>query len=219
MAAAAPLPPLPGLEWPRVPILLSKLVRWIVTLCAAAVLSAVALNFILARADRSARTVQRSPVATLSMIAFFIGVYELIHYRIGAVAIPWPTLRAGMSILGALLVVAGCAVNLAGRFSLGANWADHVTLYAGQRLVTRGVYALVRHPLYASLIWMFCGAGLAYANIAVLTATALLFVPAMYYRAAQEERALAQAFPEYADYRRRVGMLFPRLPQRRQPRR
>jgi protein-S-isoprenylcysteine O-methyltransferase Ste14 len=198
------------------PDLLHQLVPWIITLCAAAVLSAVALNFLFAGASGEARAVQRSPVATLSMVVFFTGVYGLIHYRIGAVAIPWPTLRAGLSLPGALLVVAGCAVNLAGRFSLGANWADQVTLYASQQLVTRGVYALVRHPLYASLIWMFCGAGLAYANIAVLAATALLFIPAMYYRAAQEERALARAFPEYADYRRRVGMLFPRLPQRRQ---
>lgn len=191
--------------------LLEQLAPWVTSLCAAAVLSAVAVNFILAARGGQTRAVQRSPVATATMIAFFLGIYELIHWRIGVVTIPWPALRTALLLAGQLLVVAGCLLNLAGRFSLGANWADQATLYAGQRLVTTGAYALVRHPLYASLTWMFFGAALAYANAAALGATLLVFLPAMYWRAGLEERLLAQAFPEYAAYRRRVGMLFLRL--------
>jgi protein-S-isoprenylcysteine O-methyltransferase Ste14 len=185
---------------------------WATTLCAAAVLSAVAANFLAARRLGATRTVARSPVATAAMIAFFIGIYELIHWRVGVIAIPWPALETVLLGCGLLLVLTGTVVNIAGRFALGANWADQATLYESQQLVTSGMYAVVRHPLYASLCWMFLGAALCYANLAALAATVLVFIPAMYWRAGLEERLLAGAFPaEYAAYQRRVGMLFPRV--------
>jgi protein-S-isoprenylcysteine O-methyltransferase Ste14 len=189
---------------------------WITTLCAAAVLAAVAANFALAARSGRARDVRRSPVATLTMVAFFIGIFELIHLRLGVVPIAWPGAQAALMLAGMALVVLGAAVNIAGRFYLGRNWADQATVYAAQRLVTSGVYGIVRHPLYASLSWMFLGAGLAYANAAALLATVVLFIPAMYFRAGLEERLLMQAFPEYAQYQRRVGMLFPQVRRTRQ---
>jgi protein-S-isoprenylcysteine O-methyltransferase Ste14 len=74
-----------------------------------------------------------------------------------------------------------------------------------------GMFRLVRHPLYASLIWMFLGASLAYLNWVALSITLLIFLPAMAWRASQEEQLLAQSFPAYAAYRRRTGMFFPKL--------
>jgi protein-S-isoprenylcysteine O-methyltransferase Ste14 len=116
-----------------------------------------------------------------------------------------------LTLAGLALVVGGCLLNLAGRVALGENWADHVTLYADQRLVTRGAYRIVRHPLYASLVWMFYGAALIYSDVAALAANTLVFVPMMAVRARREERLLEAEFPDYAAYRARVGMLFPRL--------
>jgi protein-S-isoprenylcysteine O-methyltransferase Ste14 len=196
--------------------LLAGVLPWVATLCAAAVLSAVAANFALAARYGQARQVQRSPVATATMVAFFIGIYELVHLRLGVVPIPWPGIQAALMLTGMALLVIGAAVNITGRFNLGRNWADQATVYDEQQLVTTGAYGVVRHPLYASLIWMFLGASLAYANAAALLATALLFIPAMYYRAGLEERLLRQAFPDYAAYQRRVGMLFPQVRRTRQ---
>lgn len=191
--------------------LLAKALPWVATLSAAAVLAAVAANFALAARSGQARQVQRSPVATLTMVAFFIGIYELLHLRLGAVSVPWPGAQAFLMLAGMALLVTGAGVNIAGRFNLGRNWADQATVYTEQRLVTTGVYGVVRHPLYASLSWMFLGAGLAYANAAALIASVAVFIPAMYYRAGLEERLLKQVFPEYAAYQGRVGMLFPRI--------
>ena len=106
------------------------------------------------------------------------------------------------------LIVLGCGVNIAGRLNLGRNWANQVTIYEDQRLVTGVVYRLVRHPLYASLIWMFYGASLVYANVAAALANTLVFVPFMIYRARQEEKLLLKEFKDYAAYRARVGMFF-----------
>lgn len=183
-------------------------------LCTAAVLLAVAVNFALRRDQPEVERRLTSPVATLSMLAFLAAFLLLLRLRLGVVPLPPGPLRQALVLLGLGLVVTGCAVNLLGRAALGGNWADPVTLYRDQTLVRHGVFALVRHPLYASLVWMFVGGSLLFRNLAALAATLLVFLPAMVYRARQEEVLLASRFPEYQAYRRRVGMLFPRLPGR-----
>lgn len=188
--------------------------KWVVPVCATIVLTAVAANFALA-GDGGVKQRKRSPVATGSMLGFLVIVYAVIHRHVGEFRTPSADAAAGLSAVGAALVIVGCIVNVLGRLRLGRNWANQVTVYEEHTLVRRGVFGLVRHPLYASLIWMFAGAGLVYWNWAALAATALVFVPAMYYRATQEERLLSQQFPEYVEYQRSVGMLVPRFGARR----
>lgn len=197
------------LEWIR-------LVAAVVTASAAAVVAAaVAFNFFEAgRARRAPEYRQRSAVATGTMAAFFVTLWALLRFGVGAVSVHRPLLSAFLGLLGALMVVAGAVVNVAGRAHLGGGWANQVTVYVDHRLVTDGVFGLVRHPLYGSLVWMALGAAIEFTNPIAALAVALVFVPMMVFRARQEERALEVRFPEYAGYRQRVGMLFPR-PRRR----
>jgi protein-S-isoprenylcysteine O-methyltransferase Ste14 len=182
--------------------------------CVAVVLAAAIWNHLSVRAaGRVAERVQ-SPIATASMLAFFALVVVLLNEHVGAVVLP-AGLRSAAMLVGLALLVAGAVVNVAGRLQLGRNWADHVTIYRDQQLVQRGVYGLVRHPLYASLTWMFVGAALVFRNAAALGATLAIFLPATIIRARQEERLLAARYPEYADYCRRVGMLLPLLGARK----
>ena len=191
------------------------IVEKLVVLCVAAVLAAVAWNFLRARLSGQVAERQRSPVATGTMLLFTFGVYLLIHNHIGVLQVQLePAIIIPVMCLGLLLMVVGCIVNLLGRLRLGRNWANQVTVYEDQTLVTGGVFGVVRHPLYASLIWMFYGAGLIYLNYAALLATTVIFVPAMYFRAKQEEKLLAAQFPEYAAYRQRVGMFVPKFQRR-----
>jgi len=184
----------------------------LISLSAAAVLSAVAMNFVLARLSPAhVRHVRKSPVATLSMLGFFVGIYLLVHYRILTLDLEFGPARPILIIIGSLMVVTGAIVNILGRFSLGRNWANQVTVYESQRLVDTGVFALVRHPLYASLVWMFTGAAVVYLNLAALAATYLVFLPMVYYRARQEETLLLDELPGYRDYMQRVGMFWPRI--------
>jgi protein-S-isoprenylcysteine O-methyltransferase Ste14 len=80
--------------------------------------------------------------------------------------------------------------------------------YTPPRFATPWPYRVVRHPLYVGWLTVFWAAP-------TMTAAHLLFAVGMtvYILGAirWEERDLVAAHPEYADYRRRVPMLLPRL--------
>lgn len=181
--------------------------RLIVTFCAVSVLTAVFINFQLARHSHSVRSERPSLVRTGSMLAFFGIIYLLIRFRVGVYEIS--VIGFPLGIAGLALVVLGAAVNIIGRFDLGRNWGNQVIIYQDHTLVNQGVYRWVRHPLYAGLIWMFVGASLVFQNWAALLATLVIFVPAMVHRGRLEEIALLAQFPDYAEYRQRTGMFLP----------
>lgn len=175
------------------------------------VFAAVARNFASASKSRSIADRRPSIVGTVSMLGFFACAYLLIKFHVGVIAIDDDHARIFIELIGAALMAAGCIVNLLGRLVLGQNWANQATMYEDQTLITKGVFSVARHPLYASLIWMFYGSALLYQNAAAAIATTLIFVPAMYYRAGLEEKLLSSRFPDYETYQKSVGMLFPKL--------
>lgn len=175
--------------------------------CVLSMLAAVVFNFINSGKPRSFSE-RRSPVATASMAAFFVLLYLTIRLRWGAVEIQGLVIFRS---LGLALMAFGTLFNIWGRIFLKTNWADQVRIYDDQQLVTNGPYRIVRHPLYASIIWMFYGAAIAYLNPLAALETSLVFIPAMVYRSNLEERALEEAFGnEYFNYRKNTGRFFPR---------
>jgi protein-S-isoprenylcysteine O-methyltransferase Ste14 len=108
------------------------------------------------------------------------------------------------------MVGVGAVINIWGRILLRNNWANHIKIYAGHTLVRRGIYRVVRHPLYASIILMLLGGSVLWQNYLSALATVVFFIPAMVYRAKQEERLLREHFPDYAAYQQQAGMFFPK---------
>jgi protein-S-isoprenylcysteine O-methyltransferase Ste14 len=83
-------------------------------------------------------------------------------------------------------------------------------LYADHQLVTRGPFALVRHPMYLGLISAALGSLLLYQTWTALAYA--LFAPFVLLRARREELALSAEFGEqWREYCRRVPAFFPRL--------
>ncbi|KRQ90982.1 methyltransferase family protein [Bradyrhizobium valentinum] len=72
-----------------------------------------------------------------------------------------------------------------------------------QRVISRGPYAFVRHPMYSGVMLYFLGISLllgSWWGVAFAPVFALLFA----IRARIEERALVEGLPDYADYAARV---------------
>jgi protein-S-isoprenylcysteine O-methyltransferase Ste14 len=163
------------------------------------------------RQGRAEVASERSWVETGTMTAFFAVYYVVIRFGVTALPIGAPA-RTLMIVAGMALIAAGVAVNLWGRVELKSAWANQIKVYEGQELITGGPFRWVRHPLYASLTWVFVGGSLIYANALSLVLTLLVFVPMMYVRARREDAALAGVFgQQYRQYKARTGMFLPRL--------
>jgi protein-S-isoprenylcysteine O-methyltransferase Ste14 len=82
-----------------------------------------------------------------------------------------------------------------------------IQMERGQRIVTTGPYAIVRHPMYGGAIFFLLGTPLLLGSF-----YGLAFVPPLVIllaiRAILEERALADRFPEYAPYSQRTKYRF-----------
>ncbi len=176
-----------------------------------AVLVAILIDFAEFQKREQVKKEKKSVVETGTMLMFFFGFYAILRTGAGRIALEFSPLKIILMVSGALLVITGCAVNVRGRLDLGRNWGNQIKIYGDHTFVTGGMYRLVRHPLYASLVWMFLGASLIYQNWLALAAALFIFIPFMRYRARQEEELLAREFAAYADYRKKVGMFFPKL--------
>jgi protein-S-isoprenylcysteine O-methyltransferase Ste14 len=175
---------------------------------------AIFLNLKNSQTNDKVKKEKKSIVETGSMIGFFVVFYLVIKFRLGVLGYNNLSLRIPLIILCWIVIAIGVYFNVAGRLALGKNWANQVRIYKNQTLVSNGVYRIVRHPLYASLIWMFYAASLIYLNYLAFLLNTFIFVPFMYYRAKQEEGLLEKQFKNYKEYKKSVGMFFPKFPKK-----
>jgi protein-S-isoprenylcysteine O-methyltransferase Ste14 len=111
-------------------------------------------------------------------------------------------------VLAVALFAAAATVGLWGAIVLGRNLTPFPKPDRHAVLVQHGIYGVVRHPLYASVLLAALGWALAWASGPAL---ALALVLSLFFKAKaeREERWLRERFPEYADYARRVPQLIP----------
>src|SRR5467141_540975 len=117
----------------------------------------------------------------------------------------------GVRWLGVVIFAAGGVLRLWPVFVLGHRFSGLVAIQPGHRLVTGGVYAVIRHPSYLGLLGLSLGWGLAFRSwIGVLLT--LLTIPPILARIRAEESLLHAHFgAEYEAYRARTARLIPGL--------
>jgi methanethiol S-methyltransferase len=122
-------------------------------------------------------------------------------------------LYAGFASGWILLLVSTFLINHFDLFGLRQVWLYfRGRPYTDIAFRTPSLYKVVRHPLYVGWLLIFwCAPTMSAAHLlfAVLS-TAYILIAIQF-----EERDLTRAFPEYADYRRRVPMLIPFAARRR----
>jgi protein-S-isoprenylcysteine O-methyltransferase Ste14 len=118
----------------------------------------------------------------------------------------WPGGRA----TGVALMWAGIGLRLWAIFTLGDSFRTSVEVHAGQRVIERGPYRLIRHPSYTGLMLIIAGIGVADGTWASLAVALVLPLPALLRRISVEEEVLLAALGEpYAKYRSRTKRLIP----------
>jgi protein-S-isoprenylcysteine O-methyltransferase Ste14 len=110
---------------------------------------------------------------------------------------------------GVALFLVGGYFGMAGVIALGRNRTAFPQPREGSHLVQHGIYGVVRHPLYTSVMLASLGWGLIWQSGLALMA-ALALIPFFHAKARREERWLREKFPGYAEYRKRVPPFVPR---------
>jgi protein-S-isoprenylcysteine O-methyltransferase Ste14 len=103
------------------------------------------------------------------------------------------------------LVLAGSALCSIALLQLGRSLS---VMPEARRLVTAGLYARIRHPLYLAEAVAAFGALLQYRSAAALSLVAVQLAVQVW-RMREEEKVLLAAFPDYASYRARTARLIP----------
>ena len=110
---------------------------------------------------------------------------------------------------GFAITVLGCAFAVWARLTLGGNWSGRPSLMLGHELITKGPYALARHPIYTGLLMATAGTALALGEWRNLLG-ALFVLAGLLFKMRDEEKIMLDAFPAaYPAYRRRVKALVP----------
>ena len=144
---------------------------------------------------------QRRAPGLYPRFAAVVGTFS----NLGFLLLPPQELSYALYLISLLLLIAGIVFAICALLVLGRSIS---LLPEARRLVTRGPYALVRHPLY--LGEMVAVAGIALQH---LSAWALLLLGLGWafqiQRMKYEELVLSQSFPEYGDYMARTARLVP----------
>ena len=115
----------------------------------------------------------------------------------------------GVRWLGVLLYAAGGVLRLAPVFVLGRRFSGLVAIQPEHRLVSSGLYGIIRHPSYLGLFVLSLGWGLVFRS-GVGVILAVLTLPVVLARIDAEERLLSETFgAEYDAYRARTWRLIP----------
>ena len=111
------------------------------------------------------------------------------------------TLHLGSLVVGVACYVIGLVLFYRSHTDLGTNWSVTLQIRDKHRLITRGVYRRVRHPMYVALLLYAIGQALVVPNWiagpSYVIALAILFTC----RIGVEERMMLEEFgDDYAEY-------------------
>lgn len=150
------------------------------------------------RLDAKEKQAEQGLVVKLSGLMFILGfVAAGLDFRFGVTAMPtWVTVAASVIfILGYAMYGVVMAQN--------EYLSRTVKVEEGQRVIDRGLYSVVRHPMYSASVLMFLAMPLILGSLIAL-AVFLAYPAIIAYRIIGEERLLTSELAGYAEYKTRV---------------
>ena len=117
-----------------------------------------------------------------------------------------------LQVLAVAIAGASVWLTISAVRELGRQWSLKARLIEGHKLVSTGVYGIVRHPIYTAMLGKLIATGLVYSHWIALIAAIILFLIGTRIRTNIEERLLGEAFgDEFNEWKGRVPGLVPFL--------
>lgn len=153
---------------------------------------------LLSRRLRGGPTAEKEPTQKIIMLFTLIGficllVVPAFDFRFG-----WSTVPPWLVVVADILVAIGFYFILL-VYKANTFTSATIELAEGQKVISTGPYAVVRHPMYASALLFLFGTPMAlgsYWGLLALAAT----MPFLIWRLLDEERFLAEKLPGYREY-------------------
>ncbi len=150
------------------------------------------------RLDAKEKENTQKGVVALSGLLFLAGfIIAGLDYRFG-----WSHVPTWLVIVASVILLASYAL-YAEVMRENAYLSRTIEVQEGQKVISTGLYGIVRHPMYAVTIWLFLSIPLVLGSFFSL----LCFLPypiIMAVRILNEEKVLTKGLDGYADYKKKV---------------
>lgn len=144
------------------------------------------------------QSVAQKIIISLSITSFLgLMVFSAFDHRFG-----WSLVPPYVSLAGDGLVALGLLIDLF-VFKENSYGASNIQIFEDQKVISTGLYALVRHPMYSGVLVMVIGTPLALGSYWGLAFLALT-MPILIWRILDEEKTLKKELPGYIEYAQKV---------------
>ncbi len=157
---------------------------------------------LLERRKKFGPAVEQSPAQKIIVLLTLVGVAALLVFPALDRRFGWSHVPVYISLIGDVLI----ALSFLGYYFVfreNSFGGSTIEVVQGQKVISTGPYALVRHPMYAGVLVMVTGVPIALGSwwgLAVLAVT----MPVLIWRILDEEKTLRKDLPGYADYLQKV---------------
>jgi protein-S-isoprenylcysteine O-methyltransferase Ste14 len=143
------------------------------------------------------RPAQKAIISIAFLSFFALAIVSVLDHRLG-----WSDVPAWVSVLGNVLVALGLMIDLR-VFRENSYGASTIEKMEGQRVISTGPYAVMRHPMYVGAVIMVLGVPLALGSYWGLVFM-LIIIPVLMLRILDEEKLLRRELDGYNAYARDV---------------
>jgi protein-S-isoprenylcysteine O-methyltransferase Ste14 len=162
------------------------------------------------RTPKVRRNVDAREFISLGISTAGLGIFPAAYALAGVPAFANYPFHLVPAVAGALIFVAALYLFRRTHKDLGTNWSVTLEVRAEHKLITRGVYNRVRHPMY-SAFWLWAIAqALLLPNWIAGPAGIIGFGTLFFLRVGREEQLMIETFgDEYRNYMKRTARVLP----------
>lgn len=174
---------------------------------------AFAVRFFMWKKPESAPDAKRSNVSIIGIILQGLGfglVWSLCRELFSPLISEQFSVNLILQVLVIAIAVFSVWLAVSAIQELGKQWSLAARLTENHKLITSGVYQIVRHPIYTAMFGMMLATGLAISHWIALPIAIIVFFIGTKIRTVAEEKLLREAFPnEYEKYAAQVAPIIP----------
>jgi protein-S-isoprenylcysteine O-methyltransferase Ste14 len=154
------------------------------------------------------RKIMQDPTAIImAVVAVISFAAPLIEFTMREdFAIHWPSIITGINV-----IVLGWSISTFANRTIAENWSPSIDKTEDQELITKGIYGIIRHPLYLSGLLILIGTNVYFQNMWSWLVVLLAFAVTLY-RMPIEDKQLETRFGEaFAAYKQTTKAILPYL--------